>query len=163
MDPGTEVGKEVDQVLGVLFSGVDPHDGAALATLRQIFGTSYVQDWADWQKWLKTHRRRDLKSELWGAILGKQKSQVHTIWKRNPYLPDTPSWTTTQGGVFRLEHLQIWFGQLTPPPPVHLSTKVIACARSAASSQGSVAPASTQNRRSRPSTTCGTCAWPVSR
>ena len=129
MDPGTEVGKEVDQVLGVLFSGVDPHDGAALATLRQIFGTSYVQDWADWQKWLKTQGRRDLKSELWGAILGKQKSQVHTIWKRNPYLPDTPSWTTTQGGVFRLEHLQIWFGQLTPPPPVHLSTKVIACAR----------------------------------
>jgi hypothetical protein len=139
VDPGTEVGKEVDQVLGVLFSGgVDPNAGAARATLLQIFGASYVKDWADWQAWLTTWRsqnpHRDLRSELWQAVLGRQKSQTHTLWKRALDPPQTswrdlPTFAFAPVGVFRLEHLQGWFGRLTPPPPVHLSTKVIACAR----------------------------------
>jgi hypothetical protein len=135
VDKVTEVGQEVDQVLGVLFSvGVDPNAGAARATLIQIFGASYEKDWADWQKWLKTQQHRDLRKELWQAILGKQELRTHKLWKRHLPAPQTswrdlPSWTTAPGGVFRLEHLQTWFGRLTPPPPPHLSIKVISCAR----------------------------------
>jgi hypothetical protein len=135
--PETGVGKRFDEDLRLLFAvGARPNAGDAHATATQVFGaTEGLKDWAEWQVWLTAWRRqnphRDLMTELWQAVRGKQESRWHTLWERNTHFPDTPMWTITQGGVFRLEHLQVWFGRLTPPPPPRLSAKVRAWASKA--------------------------------